>query len=477
MKFADLPLELVRPILIEAVRLRGYKRGLRLRLVCKLFADEVYEALFLVGLPGEKWRTPYNCPIWKPYLSYRILHEKSEKFPIVNMIRKIATLLQEDEEYASGAEREARFREYLDIAISLHENEIASYFSLGDSDRGENASKDINIDLQVAAIRAKKCAMVKRFVESAEFLKPEYALDYYSGLFHWFCREAGAAGHVETLQSLFGQAKKNMDHRGGLVAAFCSASKAGKVDAVRFTLGLLRQYSANDSQNPGERTRFQHFLKAARTTFPETLQLVLDSRDIFGVEEFSVETLANYLIVDAMEKGCATMVKYLISLGAEYPEQMTRSGLIGLFEILSGAREHGLMDMLRLILDRGFDPTDTRSDQRAYMVNDPDRTEVVRMILSHEKRSSIDVNLAAREGDLGLVRLLLDHGMDPNKGSPPAIVHATQLEHEAMFRLLIERGAVLDTPETGGEALRRAQEAGLDSMVSLLARHNVDRAG
>ena len=37
MNFADLPLELVRLILIEAVRLRGYKRGLRLRLVCSKF--------------------------------------------------------------------------------------------------------------------------------------------------------------------------------------------------------------------------------------------------------------------------------------------------------------------------------------------------------------------------------------------------------------------------------------------------------
>jgi hypothetical protein len=43
-----------------------------------------------------------------------------------------------------------------------------------------------------------------------------------------------------------------------------------------------------------------------------------------------------------------------------------------------------------------------------------------------------------------------------------------------MFRLLRKRGAVLDTLETGGEALRISVEKGSESMVKLLLEEGVE---
>ena len=69
--------------------------------------------------------------------------------------------------------------------------------------------------------------------------------------------------------------------------------------------------------------------------------------------------------------------------------------------------------------------------------------------------------------------MLLDHGADVNEGAPPPIVRTVELEYTTMFGLLIERGAILDMPETGGEAVRRAKVYGLESRLTLLEIHGV----
>jgi ankyrin repeat protein len=63
--------------------------------------------------------------------------------------------------------------------------------------------------------------------------------------------------------------------------------------------------------------------------------------------------------------------------------------------------------------------------------------------------------LAAQIGHADVVRLLLDAGEDPNRYNPHgAHAHSTPLHqaalgnHDAVVRLLVERGARLDLPDT-----------------------------
>ncbi|KAF1961654.1 hypothetical protein CC80DRAFT_488105 [Byssothecium circinans] len=51
----DLPFEIFKTILAESVRLRGLMRALRLRLVNKLFSDELVEALCVSKVIDECW--------------------------------------------------------------------------------------------------------------------------------------------------------------------------------------------------------------------------------------------------------------------------------------------------------------------------------------------------------------------------------------------------------------------------------------
>ncbi|ORY13606.1 hypothetical protein BCR34DRAFT_586390 [Clohesyomyces aquaticus] len=75
---------------------------------------------------------------------------------------------------------------------------------------------------------------------------------------------------------------------------------------------------------------------------------------------------------------------------------------------------------------------------------------------------------SAGKGYLGIVRMLLDAGMDPNQGYPLPVVLTIELEHHEMYSLLVERGANIRAPEVWSEAMKVIEKDGLLSMANLL---------
>ncbi|TLD25533.1 hypothetical protein PspLS_05724 [Pyricularia sp. CBS 133598] len=91
--------------------------------------------------------------------------------------------------------------------------------------------------------------------------------------------------------------------------------------------------------------------------------------------------------------------------------------------------------------------------------------------------SATALSVAVRRCDINMVRLLIEKGgADPNRGTPPPIVLAVQAEYTAMIHLLLEKGAIIDTPKTGGWAMTIAKECGLDTMKQLLVGLGVKAA-
>lgn len=104
----------------------------------------------------------------------------------------------------------------------------------------------------------------------------------------------------------------------------------------------------------------------------------------------------------------------------------------------------------------------------------------VKLLLDHGADPNLDdyadtaLLRAVSGGCLDVVRTLVEHGADVNLGKPPPIAIAVKHENNAIFRYLRGKGAILDTPETGGWAMTFAKCYGLESMVDILVDEGVD---
>lgn len=155
----------------------------------------------------------------------------------------------------------------------------------------------------------------------------------------------------------------------------------------------------------------------------------------------------------SVNSGREQMVRYFLDNGAilNHPRAHRDSspGLY-LYKPLLPAVRRGHETITKVLLDAGADPN-------WYSFDDTPLMEAV------------------WRGSVTLVKLLLERNAEVNEGFPAPIVMAVFKENLDIFHLLRERGARLDTPETGGWAMALARLHGLDSMVDLLIREGVGK--
>ena len=90
----------------------------------------------------------------------------------------------------------------------------------------------------------------------------------------------------------------------------------------------------------------------------------------------------------------------------------------------------------------------------------------------------LPLTVAANRQDFEMVKLLLDHGADPNRrddGGIPAIYHAVVHADERLFGLLCERGADVQAIfEVGNLVAVATMWEGKHTMIPILAARGVD---
>lgn len=178
----------------------------------------------------------------------------------------------------------------------------------------------------------------------------------------------------------------------------------------------------------------------------------LDERE-YGKEKYTL------FLEKSLELGWANMAAYLPALGAQVngtrPHDTCRRPIIS-------ASLRGYKDVVKVLLVNGAATAGAveAASQRGHM-------PIVELLLEHGADTSGALEKAIEGGYRDIVELLINHDADLNQGTLASLPRVIELEHVPLFRLLMDRGTILDQ-RTMADCVRRAEEQGLDSMLKLL---------
>lgn len=464
MHLLDLPLELFQAILCRAIQARGIKRGLRLRLVNTIFAKEVIQALFTFRLLDSYFSSFKSCQNFPlpsfaaSYLGHRVLNESNDGLPVLLCIRSVAErLCQESTETTDGRD----FRLYVkqlcrSVVENRHPHSMAGIFRARILKRS-----NYEAHVYVAAVYTQTMPIVRRWIADGNNACES---SWIFGHPYTYAVERGSHELLELLMSdpVTGV---NLNRRCNLLR---KVVRAGRAETTRFVFNFgVQQYPWRFSREMRGmyENRSEFWLATLRTPSKEVWDFIMGLREIHPVVgEFDQKEYTFYLDRCASE-GWADMAVHLLDLGAwvngTSPHDVHGRPLVC-------ACKGGHRNVVKVLLAHGADTSGAveAASQHGHLA-------IVQILLKHGANTTGALEKAAAGGYRDIVELLLDHGADPNNGSPNSLVYAIELEHVALFRLLMERGAMMEE-ETRAECVRRAKEKGFESMSELLRENGVD---
>ncbi|KAF2463609.1 ankyrin [Lindgomyces ingoldianus] len=471
MELIDLPPEIIREILVHAVKVRGIKRGLRLRLINPYFATEVLQALYQTDLLEDlvenkglkRSHDTWHIQFWRSYLVHKITVNRDPKWGSLNIILHIAKYLCEQ----TGREDDNTLRVfvtamcYRPYRLLEHERRCRRPFHADDV-------KNPRYLLQAAIVN--RCPrVVQKILDAsntpATILDPKISTDVLGTP----SLLAGEYGDHTTLSIIFKSTFRRLDEK--REEALSGAVRQGRLDNIQYILdfGPVNFISSSHTIENG---LLSGTMKSLVADFPFQLYSLLRERhsERYPILCDTPEIDISELLDDVARYSSRTdIIENLLDAGAvlqsnvaprdqthypsrHYPDPADpRWPWNALRRAVIGTNEK----TVQLLLSRGADPNSTDDD-----------------VLWH----------ASSSGCLGIVRMLLDHGaevdrvpkpprtLDTNRLDSP-FVRAVLLEHTKMCLFLLKRGASLKA--SGEEALRRASEEGLESMVQFLINHGV----
>ncbi len=191
-------------------------------------------------------------------------------------------------------------------------------------------------------------------------------------------------------------------------------------------------------------------------------------------------------LLAASWKGDLATVEAILESGVHPDSGATDAGWTPLMAAVRGGHE----GVVRVLLENGADPSASGGSRipgtALHSAVDLGRRPIVRMLL--RAGAPIDategtfrktpLHLAARNGDMMLVSLLLDHGGDPNTfdaSSWTPLQYAMEMGAYELIPLLVRHGANLDLQgPQGNTVLHDAVLRGQDEVIRFLLAHGAD---
>ena len=245
-------------------------------------------------------------------------------------------------------------------------------------------------------------------------------------------------------------------------------AEAGRAAAVRFVF----DFEANEcswefsrKKRPSYPYRNESALASMHTPSREIFDFLMEKRKThcinrgFGSKEYT-EFLAHCVRDDWIE-----MAAHYIDLGASVEGPAPSINVRGEPDrMLVYASKKGHQDIVKLLLTRGGNTSAPALEVAAHNGH----LDIVRLLLAHGADFGDAISKAAAKGYGDIVEELLNNGAEIQNGPRPLLVHAIEHKHEAMFRLLVERGVDLRDHDPIKDCVSVAKEKGLDSMLKLL---------
>ncbi|ORX94428.1 ankyrin repeat-containing domain protein [Clohesyomyces aquaticus] len=450
MKLLDLPVELFQAVMAEVVLVRGLKRSLRIRIVCKLFDQEVKEAIFALRMLDNAIIKGRDTPgLFAPYLERRVLQRKDfDKFPRLSVIWRIAERLACKDENGSTSE----------MALKYYVRELCTFASMSRHRTLKDifCQQPVEIDgirfqqcLLAAACYTNKVSLVRQLLKQSTRPYPPNIL------FDNAVLAAVRGGHRGVLDIIFeipciysrSGSKKE------LIAALREASRGGQLEMVDYIIHSLPwPFDLEDHL-----TCFQ-IEKAFYTPNLEIFRRIMAFRMKSKFHELVNKDLLRNVVSEAIEFGWTDVANHLLHQG--YQPLSPRA-------FVEACRK-GYTEIVKTILKNGYEIVGPEMFAAAAAGG---YTDTIKLLLDYGADTEGSMATAARMGRTKAVKMLLDHGIELNTGTgvyPAPIVSAIEREDTAMFKLLVHRGAILHTPETGEMAMKLACAQGLDTMRELL---------
>ncbi|KAL6711130.1 hypothetical protein ACN47E_005661 [Coniothyrium glycines] len=454
-----LPDELLLAILTEAARVRSVKRALRLKLVCKAFANMATTAIFDSKILNcrEMYPHMYRTPdFWAEYFAYLVLapaHRKSQEWKILFRIAQhichyrcaVEGICLETVTIADNELRECVVELCRLVHVpSCDKPVLTRWPAAACADEAEVEVDESTLDfrrhlISAAAWLGEKRLVIKLLGEGCNWFGGHVSM------FTQPIRAASYRGHIDIVKLLMVDDSLHWKHEldcptliinyfndhPGLLDLTLGSSWDRCEIAPRETNGL--QYLAlNETCNGGT---FKRLLKIAKSYMVK-----------HDPKWFSRRTYY------AAMRGETDIVKYLIEEeGLEVSDHRWVDESIFLsrdpVEFLKPTRiQYRPMTYLSLAARGGYEDT-------------------VKVLLEAGAKADHEVEFAALCGSRTLVRLLWERsGNDAVQGAFKA---AIDREDTAMFNLLRELGAKVDD-DVRVALIDRAQGEGLESMVRLL---------